>query len=262
MGDRVAVVTGGGRGIGLSIAKALCGDGLAVAIVDVEQKRLESAVQELQGAGHQVMGITGDVVRPVDVDRIISKTERRLGAVDVLVNNVGVFIPEPNRAEDTDFAAWRRVIDVNVNGTFLMSQRAGRSMIARGKGGAIVNIASIYGMRTLDWRLYDTAANPDRYDDASYHVSKAGVIQLTQSLAVTWAGFGIRVNCVSPGVIDTASNREVMPAGAFRKIARRVPMGRWGTTDEIADAVAFLASDKARYVTGANLVVDGGWICW
>jgi len=262
MNRRVALVTGAGRGIGLAIAETLCGEGMAVALADVDLPRVKSAADRLAAKGHEVLAAAGDVMKPADVERVVARTSEGLGPIDVLVNNVGVFIPEPNRAEDVDFPAWRRVIDVNVNGTFLMSQRVGRSMIERGSGGSILNIASIYGMRVMDWRLYNLGRRPPRYDDASYHVSKAAIIQLTKTLAVSWAPFGIRVNSVSPGVIDTESNREVVPLPVFRKISRRVPLGRWGQPAEIADAVAFLVSDRASYVTGANLVVDGGWVCW
>jgi NAD(P)-dependent dehydrogenase (short-subunit alcohol dehydrogenase family) len=257
----VALVTGSGRGIGLAIAQVLCRDGFGVMVMDVDEARVAAAASDLTASGFRASGTTGDVVKAKDVERVIGETASRLGPITVLVNNVGVFIPEPNRAEEADFERWRHVIDVNVNGTYLMCQRVGRSMIAQQAGGAIVNIASIYGMRALDSRLYGLGRTPPRYDDASYHVSKAAVIQLTKTLAVSWAPFGIRVNSVSPGPIETASNREIMPAGIFRKIASRTPLGRLGTPAEVAEAVGFLASGRASYVTGENLVVDGGWVC-
>lgn len=260
--DRVALVTGAGRGIGLAIAQALTADGLAVALMDLDEGLLERATSGLASDGRRAVAVVGDVTRERDVDRFVRTAESELGPVDVLVNNVGVFIPEPNRAEDVDVTAWRRVIEVNVTGTFLMSQRVGRSMIERRAGGAMVNIGSIYGMRAMDWRLYGAGRDVPRYDDASYAVSKAAVIQLTRTLAVSWAGFGIRVNSVSPGPIDTESNREVLERRVYRKVSGRDPMGRWGQPSEIADAVAFLVSDRASYITGANLVVDGGWVCW
>lgn len=257
----VALVTGSGRGIGRAICAALGREGHAVMVVDVDGPRMATAVSELSADGYRAAGATADVANPDDVDRLIEETEAEFGQISVLVNNVGVFIPESNRAEDVDFGDWRHVIDVNVNGTYLMCQRVGRKMIGQETGGAIVNIASIYGMRALDSRLYGVGRNPPRYDDASYHVSKAAVIQLTRSLAVSWAPLGIRVNSVSPGPIETASNREIMPAGVFRKIAGRTPLGRLGAPEEIAEAVAFLASPRASYITGTNFVVDGGWTC-
>jgi NAD(P)-dependent dehydrogenase (short-subunit alcohol dehydrogenase family) len=260
--DRVALVTGAGRGIGLAIARRLATDGFGVGLLDRDAALVERAVGELRDGGHRAAGVRGDVTKPRDVDRFVRATERSLGPVSVLVNNVGVFIPEPNVADEVDLAAWRRVIDVNVNGTFVMTQRVGRALIERGAGGAIVNIASIYGMRAMDWRLYAVGRDIPRYDDASYATSKAAVIQLTRSLATSWASFGIRVNSVSPGPVDTESNAEVFDFRAHRKVAGRAPMGRWAKPFEIADAVAYLVSDHASYVTGANLVVDGGWTCW
>jgi NAD(P)-dependent dehydrogenase (short-subunit alcohol dehydrogenase family) len=260
--DRVALVTGAGRGIGLAIAQALTADGFAVAMMDLDGDLLEGATKGLELVGGRAVGVVGDVTRARDVDRFVRTAEHELGQITALVNNVGVFIPEPNRAEDVDVARWRHVIEVNVNGTFLMSQRVGRSMIGRRTGGAIVNLGSIYGMRAMDWRLYGAGRDVPRYDDSSYAVSKAAVIQLTRTLAVSWAGFGIRVNSVSPGPVDTESNREALDRRVFRKVSERDPMGRWGQPNEVADAVAFLVSDKASYITGANLVVDGGWVCW
>lgn len=255
---RVALVTGGGRGIGRAIADVLCQDWLDVMILDADPERARSAAQELVANGWSASSVSGDITRPKDVARAHKMAEREFGPVDVLVNNVGVFVPEPNVAENVGVDAWRRVIDVNVNGTFLMSREIGKTMIDRQSGGVIINVASVYGMRALDWRLYGLG----RYDDAAYHVSKAAVIQLTRSLATSWAGFGIRVNSVSPGVVDTESNREVLPASVFRRVKARVPMQRWGQPSEIAEVVRFLASEGASYITGANVVVDGGWICW
>jgi NAD(P)-dependent dehydrogenase (short-subunit alcohol dehydrogenase family) len=255
---RVALVTGGGRGIGTAIAGALCHDPFDVVILDADAGRARSAALELTAGGGNASDVSGDITNPKDVARARRAAERAFGPVDVLINNVGVFVPEPNVAESVDVDAWRRVIDVNVNGTFLMSREIGRSMIERQSGGVIVNIASIYGMRALDWRLYGLG----RYDDAAYHVSKAAVIQLTRSFATSWAEFGIRVNTVSPGVVDTESNREVLPESVFRRVKARVPMRRWGQPSEIAEVVRFLVSDGASYITGANVVVDGGWVCW
>jgi len=258
----VVLVTGAGRGIGNAIAWKLATDGFSVGLMDLDPALIDTAASDLQSAGHRAVGVGGDVTKPKDADRSVRAVERALGPVRALVNNVGIWITEPNVAETVDLAQWRRVIDVNVNGTFTMAQRVGKAMIERESGGAIVNIASIYGMRVMDWRLYAVGRDIPRYDDAPYATSKAAVIQLTRSLATSWAEFGIRVNSVSPGVVDTQSNAEVLDRRTYRKIGGRVPMGRWATPPEIADAVAYLVSEDASYVTGANLVVDGGWTCW
>lgn len=258
---KTALVTGAGRGIGLAIAERLAAGGYRVGMMDVVDDRVGPEAQRLVEKGYSAIPIIGDVGSEAAVDQAMATMEDTYGPLDALVNNVGVFIPETNRAEEVDFGQWQRVIAVNVGGTFLMCQRAGASMIANGGGGSIVNIASIYGMRALDYRLYRVSGSTERFDDSAYHVSKAAVIQLTKTLAVSWARFGIRVNTVSPGGIETASNREIMPHEVFDQIAARVPNRRLGEPAEIATAVSFLLSDEASYVTGANLVVDGGWTC-
>ncbi len=249
----VALVTGGGRGIGRAVAEVLAERDYRIAVVDSDPARC----RDLPGW----LGVAADVASSGDVEAAVAAVEAELGPVDVLVNNVGIGSPPPNVAEDVDPADWRRVIDVNVNGTFLMSQRVGRTMIARG-GGVIVNIASIYGERALDWRLYGTGGDAPRQDDAAYHVSKAAVIQLTRVLAVSWARFGVRVCAISPGPVTTEYVRETSDDVALSQIAGRVPLQRLGSPREIAECVCFLCSDEASFVTGSNVVVDGGWTCW
>jgi NAD(P)-dependent dehydrogenase (short-subunit alcohol dehydrogenase family) len=142
-----------------------------------------------------------------------------------------------------------------------MAQRVGRTMIERG-GGVIVNVASIYGERALDWRLYGHGIEAPRQDDAAYHVSKAAVIQLTRVLATSWAPFGVRVCGISPGPITTEYVQETNDEQALAQIAGRIPLQRLGSPSEIAACVGFLCSDDASFMTGTNLVVDGGWTCW
>lgn len=251
---RVAVVTGAGRGIGRAVADRLVAAGDTVAVLDADAERLAGAPGALRFAV--------DIADPAVVEDAIAGVERDLGPVDVLVNNVGIISTEATPIESLSLDAWRRVVDVNVTGTFVVAQRVGRAMIARGRGGAIVNVASIYGRRALDWRLYEAGPEPRRQDDGVYGVTKAAVIQLTRVLAVSWAPFGIRVACVSPGPVDTEFVRETLDAPVRGLIAGRVPAGRLADPDEIAAAIVFLASDEASYVTGANLDVDGGWTCW
>lgn len=258
MNSRIALVTGSGRGLGLAISRTLLDRGYAVALFDNVAERLPSAVASLNVGADQVIAHVGDLTKPDDVDRAVSGTVAKWGQIDLLVNNAAISAAEPTRAEDIEFNYWKLQLDVNVNGTFLMSQRVARSMIKRGQGGAIVNISSIYSMRSLDWRLYLSAS---RFDDAPYHVSKGAVDQLTKSLAVSWSEFGIRVNSVNPGPIDNQGTREAMTKDEIDSVASRVPMRRMASEEEIANVVAFLASPEASYMTGANVLVDGGWTC-
>jgi NAD(P)-dependent dehydrogenase (short-subunit alcohol dehydrogenase family) len=135
-------------------------------------------------------------------------------------------------------------------------------MIDRGHGGVIVNVGSIYARRAMDWRLYDDSSPPRRQDDAAYHVTKAGIVQLTRVLASSWAPFSIRVCCVSPGPVDTEFVQETLGPQETALISGRIPAGRFARPDEIAACIEFVASPAASYVTGADLLVDGGWTCW
>jgi len=251
---RVTVVTGGGRGIGHTVAERFVSAGDTVAVFDSDPERALAAPGSLR--------LNVDVSDERSVSDAMAQVEATLGPVDVLVNNVGITSPEPVPLEQLSLAAWRRVVDVNLTGTFLMTRSVGSSMIAHGRAGVIVNVASIYGSRAMDWRLYDSAPAPGRQDEAAYHVTKAAIIQLTQVLATSWAPFGIRVCAVSPGPVDTEIVREEIGEVEIARIATRVPVGRFARPAEIAACIAFLASDDASYVTGATLLADGGWTCW
>jgi len=257
-----ALVTGGGRGIGLAIAETLGREGVSVAVIDRDREAVQEAGLQLRERGLAAKTYVGDITRGSDIDRVVRRAEAALGPIDVLVNNVGTWMPGPSVAETLDPRDWRRVIDVNLHGTFLVTQAVGREMIKRRRGGSVVSIASIYGMRVMDWKLYGSNRQAPRWDDIAYNVSKAAIIQLTKTLAVSWAEFGIRVNCVSPGPIETEGGTEGLSAAATRRISQRVPLRRFGNASEVADVVAFLVSDRASYVTGANVLVDGGWVCW
>jgi NAD(P)-dependent dehydrogenase (short-subunit alcohol dehydrogenase family) len=251
---RVAVVTGGGRGIGRAAADRLARRGDDVAVLDADPDRLAGAPAALR--------LCVDVSDEAAVDAALAEVEGALGPIDVLVNNVGITTPLLVPLEELPLDTWRRVVDVNLTGTFLVTRRAGRAMIARGAGGVIVNVGSIYAGRAMDWRLYDDASPPRRQDEAAYHVTKAGIVQLTRVLATSWAPFRIRVCCVSPGPVDTEFVRETIAARESDLIAARVPAGRFARPEEIAACIEFVASPEASYLTGADVVVDGGWTCW
>jgi NAD(P)-dependent dehydrogenase (short-subunit alcohol dehydrogenase family) len=233
---RVAVVTGAAQGIGRRTAEVLAGEGYALALVDL---------RDPQGPPGSV-ALVGDVASEEAVDDFAAQVEERFGRVDVLVNNAGISLIEP--AEETTLEQWRRVIDVNLTGPFLLSRAFGRAMLAAGSG-AIVNVASIAGIRGVA-------------DRAAYNASKHGLVGLTRTLAAEWGGRGVRVNAVCPGWVKTEMDDSAQDAGLYvdDDIVDQVPMGRFASPDDIAAAIAFLAdSQRSGFVNGATLSVDGGW---
>lgn len=238
-----ALVTGAGRGIGLEIARTLRGAGASVTIGEFLEDAGRAAAEELGGNFVQV-----DVRDPKSAARTIEEAETH-APVDILVNNAG--IANNIAAEDASDDDWLNVINVNLNGVFWCCRAAGKKMLARGSGN-IVNIASMSGM----------IVNKPQ-PQAAYNVSKAGVIMLTKSLAAEWAERGVRVNSVSPGYIGTEMTKAGMSNEDWnRQWLEMTPMGRVGEPADIAHAVLYLGSDAARFATGTNLVVDGGYTSW
>lgn len=235
---RVAVVTGAAQGIGLETARVLAERGFALALIDLRHVGGDLGVPTLK--------LTGDVSNEADVKRFAERTLAEFGRVDVLVNNAGVSCIVP--AEDTTTEQFRRVLDVNLLGPFVLSREFGRAMLARGAG-AIVNVASVAGLAGVS-------------DRAAYNASKHGLIGLTRTLAGEWGGRGVRVNAVCPGWVKTEMDDRDSGSGAYTAadIEGRVPMGRFASPRDIAEAIAFLADpDKSAFVNGAILSVDGGW---
>lgn len=239
-----AIVTGGSRGIGLGIAACLLGKGYSVTITGRGQADIEQAVKQLSPLG-PVEGVAADVTVEAEVEQLMARFDSSDRPLALLVNNAG--IADYGTLLKMDVARWRKVIDINLTGSFLMLQRAARRMRAAG-GGAIVNIASI-DARGTDGR------------QSAYGAAKAGLINLTQTAAVELAPYSIRVNSVSPGWTRTAMIEDHMSQAAMRHMTvgfARIPLGRLVEVDEIAAAVAFLASDAASGITGADLLVDCG----
>ena len=245
---RVAIVTGGGTGIGLAIAKRLGALGATLVFGSRNSKNLESGSAELRRAGYDSLACQVDVRKPDQVDEMVHRAIHHYGHVDVLVNNAaGNFIC---RAEDLSPNGWNAVIGSVLNGSFYCSRAVGRHMIARGKGGAIVSVLANYVWTGSAGTVHSAAA-------------KAGVMSMTQTLAVEWAKHRIRVNAVAPGPIESpgAARQLWNSPEAVDQITRSVPLGRWGQPAEVADAVAFLVSDHAGFITGETLTVDGGaWL--
>ena len=240
---RVVLVTGSSSGIGAGIAVRFAEAGADVAVNYHNNKSAaERTAETIEALGQKAVAIKADVRHRKQVERLVGDTVASLGPLDVLVNNAGVQPLAPMMEMSDD--EWKAVIDTNLHGVFLCTQMAAAEMIRRSTEGAIVNIASIEGM--------NPAANHSHYDAA-----KAGVLMHTRNAARELGEHGIRVNAVSPGVIDTGNLENEWPDGMARYSAS-APLGRTGTPEEVADACLFLASPAARWITGANLIVDGG----
>jgi NAD(P)-dependent dehydrogenase (short-subunit alcohol dehydrogenase family) len=248
------LITGGARGLGEAVAARLVRDGSDVAIMDVAESVFETA-ERLRSirAGADVIGILGDVSDEAEAERAVSETVRRLGGLDLLVNNAGIGGPG-SVLVDTSAEDIRRVLDVNLLGAFLMSRAAAREMVAR-RSGCIVNIGSIFGQQGCA-------------GDTAYCASKGGIALLTQALSLELAPLGVRVNTVAPGNMATEMHWDHLrdrarTAGTsfeeeLERVRSSVPLGRLGTGDDVAGAVAWLASGDASYVTGQTIGVNGG----
>jgi NAD(P)-dependent dehydrogenase (short-subunit alcohol dehydrogenase family) len=245
---QVAIITGGGTGIGLAIASRLGALGARIVIGSRSARNIEEGSAELRHAGFDPLAVQVDVRNPEQVDEMVQRTLRHFGRVDILVNNAaGNFIC---RAEDLSPNGWNAVVGIVLNGSFYCSRAVGRHLIERGGGGSIVSVLANYVWTGSAGTIHSAAA-------------KAGVMSMTQTLAVEWARHRIRVNAVAPGPIESpgAAKQLWNTPEEVQRITEMVPLGRWGQPSEVADAVAFLVSPQAAFITGEILTIDGGaWL--
>jgi NAD(P)-dependent dehydrogenase (short-subunit alcohol dehydrogenase family) len=240
--QKVALITGAARGIGLAVARRFLADGFEVALLDIDGDLLAQSVSAL-ARPDVTLAVTCDVSDPAAVASAVAKVERRFGRLDVLVNNAGIAVFAP--LMETSDADWSRVLAVNLTGPFLCT-KAAVPLMRRHGGGAIVNITSISGLRASTLR-------------SAYGSSKAGLAHLTKQLAVELAELGIRVNGVAPGPVDTAMAKAVHSPEIRADYHDAIPLNRYGLEEELAEAIFFLCSDRASYITGQILAVDGGF---
>lgn len=253
--DKVVIITGGGTGIGLGIAKRCAEEGAAVVLA---QRRVEIAQREaakLRDAGHRALGLACDVSQREQVIALVQATVAEFGRLDVLVNNAaltGAAADVRHFLDETD-EHWRRLVDINLTGAFICAQEAAKQMVAQGGGGSIINVSSV-------------AQYAAQEHAAPYCASKAGLDGLTKAAAIDLALHNIRVNGVAPGDIYTEASADVVTQAAQRgatgKYFRHTPLGRRGQPEEIGSVVVFLASDEASFVTGATWLVDGGFLAY
>ncbi|HIK00241.1 TPA: 3-oxoacyl-ACP reductase FabG [archaeon] len=243
---KVAIVTGSTRGIGKAIAIRFAKEGARVVVNGVSDiKKCDDVVKEIKKFSGEAISILADVSKKADVEKMISETVKKFGRIDIIVNNAGIL-------DMSDFLSlteehWDRILAVDLKGTFLCMQAAAKQMIKQGKNGKIVNISSIAGFVGFT-RL------------AHYCAAKAGVIELTKEVAIELAPHKINVNAIAPGAIETDMTKDILAdPQALKGFLGLIPLGRIGKPEDIASAALFLASDDANYVTGATLIVDGGW---
>ncbi len=275
LSGRVALVTGGAGLLGAEFCRTLAEAGAAVVIADLNAAAATALAKTLQDSGWRALPLPTDVTNPSSVQRMVEVSLETFGRLDILVNSAALdpkFDPQhlqsagseaalsaslpPSSFENYPLDLWNQALAVNLTGVFLCCQAAVKPMLAQG-GGVIVNLASIYGLAAPDQRIYQRPGQPPQYKPVYYSVTKAGVLGLTKYLAAYYAGKNIRVNALSPGGVYDGHDDAFVQAYSARAI-----LGRMAQKDEMNGALLFLVSDASKYMTGANLVVDGGWTTW
>ncbi|WP_347549956.1 SDR family oxidoreductase [Pseudalkalibacillus hwajinpoensis] len=245
LSGKTAIVTGGGRGLGKQIAEGFAEAGANVVVCSRKLEACEDVRDNLQSMGVKSMAFECDVTNPEQVQYVVDETVKEFGSIDILVNNSGASWGAP--VIDMPLQAWHKVMEVNVTGTFLFAQAAGKEMIKQ-KRGKIINIASVAGLG---------GADPRYMDAIGYNTSKGAVITFTKDLAVKWGEYNINVNAIAPGFFPTKMSKGLIEAGGD-KMLEMTPLNRFGSDDDLKGAALFLASNASNYVTGDIVIVDGG----
>lgn len=262
--NKTAIVTGGLGILGKAFCAALAGSGANVVVVDIDEKQsLDFAESLHQQFNIKASGIGCDVSSENAVQQMVEKVVDEFGSIDILHNNAATKTADLKKFfqpfEEYSLETWHEVMSVNVSGMFLVAKAVGKQMLTQAKGGSIIQTASIYGVSAPDNRIYEGSFYLDCQINtpAVYAVSKAAVIGLTKYLATYWADKGIRVNSITPGGIESGQNQTFV-----EKYAKRVPMNRMGKREEMVGALLYLASDASSYITGQNIIIDGGLTTW
>jgi NAD(P)-dependent dehydrogenase (short-subunit alcohol dehydrogenase family) len=242
---RAAFVTGASYGIGQACALALARDGFHVAVSELDPKDLADTVAKITATGARALPVALDLRSLRSIEQAMNEVVAGLGQLDVLVNSAGVTLGKP--ALDMTGDEWDAVLDVNLKGTFFMSQQMGRHLVATRRGGSIISVASTHGVIGFPTR-------------SAYGISKGAIVQMTRMLAIEWAEHGIRVNAIAPGTVETPMRKAFFDAHPGRRevMIDRIPLKRFGTAEEMAGAVSYLASPQGAYITGQTLLLDGG----
>ncbi|MEJ5225417.1 MAG: SDR family oxidoreductase [Anaerolineales bacterium] len=264
---RVAIVTGGVGLLGAEFCRTLAEAGAAVAVLDLNAEKCAAVADSLTQAGYRALAAPCDITQPASVNAMLQKVIETFGRVDILVNSAALdpkFDPEaaakgiaPGSFEDYPLEQWNAALNVNLTGMFLVTQAVARQMVAQGKKGSIINICSTYGLNGPDQRIYIKEGKRVAYKPVYYTVTKAGVLGFTKYLAAYYAGTDIRVNALTPGGVF--NNHEDY---FVQNYSAKTILGRMARKDEMNGALLFLASDASSYMTGNNVVVDGGWTAW
>jgi len=267
LSGRAAIVTGGVGLLGAEFCRTLAEAGAAVAVVDLNASASQGMADALSKNGYKALAVSTDITKPDSVNSMVEKVMTEFGRIDILVNSAALdpkFDPDaakkgiaPGAFEDYPLDDWNAALNVNLTGTFLMTQACVRQMIKQGKKGSIINICSTYGLNGPDQKIYIKDGERVAFKPVYYTVTKAGVMGFTKYLAAYYAGTEIRVNALTPGGVF--NNHEDY---FVKNYSAKTIMGRMANKDEMNGALLFLASDASSYMTGSNVVVDGGWTAW